>query len=84
LPGLPSDLLAGDGRVQVQLRFGREQGFAIANIQLHARAASDLSALHGAHAARGRYQLAGGGGGVGTRSEGAPAGWETFLAPKDD
>src|ERR1039457_7355529 len=37
LPGLPLELLAGDGRVQVKLRFGREQGFAIADVQLQAR-----------------------------------------------
>jgi uncharacterized protein len=82
LPGLPVELLAGDGRVQVQLRFGREQGFAIAEVQLRAR----LQVI--CQRCMGPMPLA-----VETSSpvlvvesereaEEAPAGWETFLAPE--
>jgi uncharacterized protein len=81
LPGLPLELLAGDGRVQVKLRFGREQGFAIADVQLQARlqvicqrcmepmplAVDTSSPVLVVESER--------------EAQEAPAGWETFLAP---
>lgn len=82
LPGLPPDLLAGDGRVQVQLRFGREQGFAIADIQLHAR----LQVICQRCMAPMPLEVDTNSPVVVVESEheaeGAPAGWETFLAPE--
>ena len=82
LPGLPPDLLAGDGRVQVQLRFGREQGFAIADIQLHAR----LQVICQRCMAPMPLELDTNSPVVVVESEheaeGAPVGWETFLAPE--
>jgi uncharacterized protein len=82
LPGLPPELLAGDGRVQVKLRFSREQGFAMADVQLQAR----LQVI--CQRCMAPMPLA-----VETNSpvlvvetereaEEAPAGWETFLAPE--
>jgi uncharacterized protein len=82
LPGLPPDLLAGDGRLQVKLRFGREQGFAMANIELHARlqvicqrcmAAMPLEVDTSSPVVVVESER---------EAEGAPAGWETFLAPE--
>jgi len=37
LPGLPPELSAGGGQVKARLRFGREQGFATAEVQLSAQ-----------------------------------------------
>jgi uncharacterized protein len=37
LPGLPPEVAASGGRVQAQLRFGREQGFATAEVRLQAQ-----------------------------------------------
>jgi uncharacterized protein len=37
LPGVPSELSAGGGQVQAQVRFGQEQGFATAEVRLHAQ-----------------------------------------------
>jgi uncharacterized protein len=82
LPGLPPELLAGDGRVQVRVRFAQEQGFAMAEVQLQAR----LQVI--CQRCMGPMALA-----LDTSSpvlvvesereaEEAPAGWETFLAPE--
>jgi uncharacterized protein len=82
LPGVPPDLLASDGLVQVQLRFGREQGFAIADIQLRAR----LQVICQRCMAPMPLELDTNSPVVVVESEheaeGAPAGWETFLAPE--
>ncbi len=82
LPGLPLDLLAGDGRVQVQLRFGREQGFAIADVQLRARLQVICQRCMGPMP----LEIDTSASVVVVESEHdaeqAPAGWETFLAPE--
>jgi uncharacterized protein len=82
LPGMPPDLVAGDGRVQVRLRFGREQGFAIANIWLHAR----LQVICQRCMAPMPLEIDTNSPVVVVESEseaeGAPTGWETFLAPE--
>jgi uncharacterized protein len=81
LPGLPPELSAGGGRVQTQLRFSREQGFATAEVQLHAQLQVTCQRCMGL------MSLA-----VDAKSpvviveseheaEDAPAGMETFLAP---
>lgn len=81
LPGLPLDLLAGDGRVQAQLRFGREQGFAIADVQLRARLQVICQRCMGPMPLEIDTSAS-----VVVESEHdaeqAPAGWETFLAPE--
>jgi uncharacterized protein len=82
LPGLPPEILAGDGRAQVQLRFGRERGFATAATQLRARLQVICQRCMGPMALE-----------IDTSTtvvivesehdaEQAPAGWETFLAPE--
>jgi uncharacterized protein len=82
LPGLPLELQAGDGRVQVKVRFGSEQGFAIAEIQLGARLQMICQRCMGPMPLE-----------IDTSTtvvvvesehdaEQAPAGWETFLAPE--
>jgi uncharacterized protein len=82
LPGLPLELLAGDGQVQVKLRFSREQGFAMADVQLRAQlqvicqrcmepmalAVNSSAPVLVVESER--------------EAEEAPAGWETFLAPE--
>ena len=80
LPSLPAEFTSGEGSVRARLSFGREQGFAMAQVELAAQLAVTcqrcLSPL----------QLE-----VNTSSpvliveserqaEEAPAGWETFLA----
>jgi uncharacterized protein len=81
LPGLPPELSAGGGRVQTQLRFGREQGFATAEVRLHAqlqvtcqRCMGPLSLAVDAKSPVVIVESE-------REAEGAPAGMETFLAP---
>jgi len=82
LPGLPRELSAGDGRVQVQLRFGREQGFAVADVEVRASLQLVCQRCLGPLplAVRARSPV------LVVESERAadeaPAGWETFLAPE--
>lgn len=82
LPGFPVEYQAGGGQVHARLSFGREQGHAMAQVALQA----DLAAT--CQRCLGLLQLH-----VDTHSpvliveseqeaEGAPAGWETFLAPE--
>jgi len=82
LPGLPPELSAGDGRVQVELRFGREQGFAVADVTLRARLQAicqrcmgpmSLTVQHRSPVMMVESER---------EAENAPAGWETFLAPE--
>jgi DUF177 domain-containing protein len=81
LPGLPPELSAGGGRVQTQLRFGREQGFATAEVRLHAqlqvtcqRCMGPLSLAVDAKSPVVIVESE-------QEAEQAPAGMETFLAP---
>lgn len=82
LPDMPPEFGAGDGQVRAQLRFGREQGFAVADVELRAQLQVTCQRCMAP------MQLT-----VETRSpvlvvetereaEEAPAGWETFLAPE--
>ncbi|HEY6452028.1 MAG TPA: YceD family protein [Steroidobacteraceae bacterium] len=82
LPGLPPELLNGDGHVQVQLRFSREQGFAIADVRLGAILEVTCQRCMGPM----RLELNTSSPVLVVESEreaeDAPAGWETFLAPE--
>jgi uncharacterized protein len=82
LPGLPADLSAGDGQVKVQVRFAREQGFAIADVNLSARlqvtcqrCMAPMPLTVQAHSPVLVVESE-------REAEDAPAGWETFLAPE--
>jgi uncharacterized protein len=82
LPGLPEEFSSGGGQVRARLSFGREQGFAIVQVELQAELAATCQRCLGAVPLR-----------VTTSSpvlivesereaEAAPAGWETFFAPE--
>ncbi len=82
LPGLPSELCVGDGRVHARLRFGREQGFAVADVQLNARlevvcqrCMEPMQLELQTHSPVLLVESE-------REAEEAPAGWETFLAPE--
>jgi uncharacterized protein len=82
LPGLPLELVAGDGLVQAQLRFGHEQGFAMAEVQLRAqlqvicqRCMAPMPLAVETHSPVLVVESE-------REAEDAPAGWETFLAPE--
>ena len=82
LPAMPPELGAGDGQVQAQVRFGREQGFAVADVELRAQlqviCQRCMAPMQLTVAARSPVLV------VETEREAeeAPAGWETFLAPE--
>lgn len=82
LPGVPAEFTSGAGSVRARLSFGREQGFAMAQVEL----ATQLAVTCQRCLAPLQLQ-------VKTSSpvliveserqaEEAPAGWETFLAPE--
>src|SRR5580693_121373 len=82
LPGLPPEFASGASVLHTQLSFGREQGFALARVQLRTVLAVTCQRCLGP------MQLQ-----VNVTSpvllveserqgEEAPAGWETFLAPE--
>ncbi len=82
LPGFPVEYQAGGGQVHARMSFGREQGYAMAQVALQAELAAICQRCLGAMRLR-----------IDTNSpvlvveseqeaEGAPAGWETFLAPE--
>ena len=82
LPGLPPDLGARDGQLKVQVRFGREQGFAIADVSLSARlqvtcqrCMAPMPLTVQAHSPVLVVESE-------REAEDAPVGWETFLAPE--
>ena len=80
MPGLPAEFASGGGSVRARLSFGREQGFAMAHVELTAQLAVTcqrcLSPL--------RLQVQCDSPVLIVESEReaeqAPAGWETFLA----
>lgn len=82
LPGLPAEFTSGGGSVRARLSFGREQGFAMVQVELTAQLAVTcqrcLSPL--------QLQVQTGSPVLIVESEReaeeAPAGWETFLAPE--
>ena len=82
LRNIPANYVAGGGWVKAHLEFGREQGFAIARVELQAQLTVTCQRCLGAMPLR-----------IHSHSpvliveseqeaDGAPAGWETFLAPE--
>ncbi len=82
LPGFPAEYLAGAGQVHARMSFGREQGYAMAQVALQTELTATCQRCLGTMRLR-----------IDTDSpvllvesaqeaEGAPAGWETFLAPE--
>jgi DUF177 domain-containing protein len=82
LPGLPAEFTSGAGSVRARLSFGREQGFAMAQVELTAQLAVTcqrcLSPLLLQVQAGSPVLIAE----SEREAEHAPAGWETFLAPE--
>lgn len=82
LPGLPAELTSGGGEVHAQLRFGREQGFAAAEVKLRAAMQGTcqrcLQAMRLQLEANSQVLLVE----SEQEAERAPGGWETFLAPE--
>jgi uncharacterized protein len=81
LPGLPAELGAADAGVHVQVRFGREQGYATADVRLNARlqitcqrCMQPMPLSVQAHSPVLVVDSE-------QQAEEAPPGWETFLAP---
>jgi uncharacterized protein len=82
LPDFPAEYVAGGGTVKAHLVFGREQGFAMARVELQAQLTAtcqrclgsmpvDIRASSPVLIIESQQE-----------AEGAPAGWETFLAPE--
>ena len=82
LPGLPAELISGGGQVQAHLQFGREQGFAVAQVGLKAQ----LQLICQRCMAPMRLPIETSSPVLLVESErqaeAAPAEWETFLARK--
>jgi len=82
LPAIPPEFGAGDGQVQAQVRFGREQGFAVADVELRARlqviCQRCMAPMPLTLEARSPVLVVE----SEREAEEAPAGWETFLAPE--
>lgn len=81
LPGLPAEFASGGGSVGARLTFGREQGFAMAQVALSAELAVTCQRCLSPMQLRVKASSA-----VlivesERQAEEAPAGWETFLAP---
>jgi uncharacterized protein len=82
LPDIPPEFGAGNGQVQAQVRFGREQGFAVADVELRAqlqvicqRCMSPMPLTVESHSPVLVVETE-------REAEEAPVGWETFLAPE--
>jgi len=82
LPDFPAEHVAGGGSVKAHLVFGREQGFAMARVELQAQLTTTCQRCLGSMPLQ-----------IETDSpvlivesqeqaENAPAGWETYLAPE--
>jgi DUF177 domain-containing protein len=82
LPGLPAEFTSGAGSVQARLSFGREQGFAMTQVELTAQLAVTcqrcLSPLQLQVKTSSPVLIVE----SERQAEEAPAGWETFLAPE--
>src|SRR5215469_5202494 len=82
LPGLPAEFTSGGGSVRARLSFGREQGFAMTQVELAAQLAVTCQRCLGPL----QLQVKTGSPVLIVESERqaeqAPAGWETFLAPE--
>jgi uncharacterized protein len=82
LPDFPADYVAGGGSVKAHLVFGREQGFAMARVELQAQLSSTCQRCLGSlplnvQASSPVLIVE-----SQQEAESAPAGWETFLAPE--
>ena len=82
LPGMPADVSAGGGQVQVRVHFGREQGFAMADVTLSAqlqvicqRCMAPMALSVQTHSPVLVVESE-------QEAEDAPPGWEAFLAPE--
>jgi uncharacterized protein len=82
LPDIPPEFGSGDGQVQAQVRFGREQGFAVADVELRARlqvicqrCMAPMPLVLEAHSPVLLVETE-------READEAPAGWETILAPE--
>lgn len=82
LPDISPEFGSGDGQVRAQVRFGREQGFAVADVELSARlqvicqrCMAPMPLLLEAHSPVLVVESE-------READEAPAGWETFLAPE--
>ena len=82
LPGMPPEVGGSDGRVHARVRFGREQGFAIADVSLDAQlqviCQRCMAPMWLTVGTRSPVQVVG----SELEAEDAPAGRETFLAPE--
>jgi uncharacterized protein len=82
LPAMPPEFGSGNGQVQAQVRFGREQGFAVADVELHAHlqviCQRCMAPMPLTLEARSPVLVVE----SEREAEEAPAGWETFLAPE--
>jgi uncharacterized protein len=82
LPDFPPDYVAGGGSVKAHLVFGREQGFAVARVELQAQLTATCQRCLGALPlniqANSTVLIVE----SQREAEDAPAGWETFLAPE--
>jgi uncharacterized protein len=82
LPGLPAEYASGGGSVRARLSFGREQGFAMAQVelagQLEVTCQRCLSPLQLQVKASSPVLIVE----SERQAEEAPAGWETFHAPE--
>jgi len=82
LPGLPAEFTSGGGSVRGRLSFGRDQGFAMAQVELTAQLAGTcqrcLSPLQLQVKANSPVLIVE----SERQAEEAPAGWETFHAPE--
>ncbi|HTW74276.1 MAG TPA: YceD family protein [Steroidobacteraceae bacterium] len=82
LPGLPAEYLAGAAQVHARLCFGREQGYAMAQVELQTQLGATcqrcLAPMQLRIDARSPVLIVE----SAQQAEQAPAGWETFLAPE--
>lgn len=82
LPDFPAEYVSGGGSVKAHLVFGREQGFAMARVELQAQLSTTCQRCLGVLSLNVQASSP-----VlivesQQEAESAPAGWETFLAPE--
>jgi uncharacterized protein len=82
LPGIPSDVAASGGSVHARVQFGREQGFAVADIALRGaveavcqRCMQPMTLPVGADSRVAVVESDAG-------ADAIPPGWDTYLAPE--
>jgi uncharacterized protein len=81
LPGIPSDVAEAGGTVRALVRFERDQGFAVAEIEVHgaAQAVCQRCMRPMTLPVHARSRVAVVESDVG--ADGVPPGWDTYLAP---